>query len=129
MRAGNSAAFYGADRQGVAPEVDSVILELATSSSDSPGKWTRLYSFHNMAGSISYRDVTRVSHLRDLNVGDRRKKEAPRYRCRYQANYANVIWHADLRFLHKNKATRSLVIARIDDRSRTCPECRFITGK
>jgi hypothetical protein len=53
---------------------------------------------YDWLGSISYRDVKKFFDLKDLYMGNRKKKEAPRYQCRYQTNYANMIWHADFHF-------------------------------
>jgi transposase InsO family protein len=40
-----------------------------------------------------------------------------------------MIWHTDLRFLHKNKTTRSLIIAWIHDQSGKCLGFRFLPNK
>jgi hypothetical protein len=38
---------------------------------------------------ISYRDVRKVL-IREIYCGNRKKKTAPKYRCRYEANHVDM---------------------------------------
>jgi hypothetical protein len=116
----------------VSPGVESAILELAghvlkriLKKMDA----TFQLSQDDRLGSIFYRDVKKIFDLRDLYVGNRKKKEPPRYRCRYQADYMNMIWHTDLHLFHKHQVFRSLIIEWIDDRSRKWLGFKFLGSK
>jgi hypothetical protein len=73
---------------------------------------------YDWLGSVSYRDGKKIFDLKDLYVGNRKKKEVPRYRCHCQADYAN--------FFYKDQGLRSLILAWIDDRSRKSLGSKFL---
>jgi hypothetical protein len=54
--------------------------------------------------------VEEVLDLKDMYVGNRKTKEAPRCRCHNEANDAKVTQHTDLHSFDKNPARRPLLL-------------------
>jgi IS30 family transposase len=58
-------------------------------------------------------------------MGARKVKVKPKQRCRYEADYTNLIQHTDLHHFHYGE----WVMAWIDDRSRLCLGVEFLPNK
>jgi hypothetical protein len=74
---------------------------------------------------VSQMDVKKVFTKHKLYTGNRKPQPKKPKRCRYQADYANMIWHTDLHLFHHKKN----VIVWIDDKSRIVLKHKFLDDK
>jgi transposase InsO family protein len=76
-------------------------------------------------GPVTLPDVKKVFEKHDLWNRKKKPKKIVRPRCRYEADYVNMIWHTDLHHFHG----KHLIITWIDDKSRLCLGFKFLITK
>jgi hypothetical protein len=86
---------------------------------------TLLLPEYNFLGPRSVIDVENHFQRYDLWTGERKPKLKPPQRCRYEADYVNLIWHMDLYPFHRG----DWIIGWMHDRSRMCPGFGFLPKK
>jgi transposase InsO family protein len=80
-----------------------------------------------LTSDFSYRSIQSAFQILEIPVVHRPVKHAP-YRCRYEAEQADLIWHTDLHD-HGVDGERRKLIAFIDDASRLIHGFRFLPDK
>jgi transposase InsO family protein len=118
----------GRPKKPIKPEIEITILELSHEPLQRGIKKmhaTLLLPRYDYLGPVSRHDVEKVYEKYNLYTGKTGPKKTKHVRCRYEADYANMVWHVDLHFFQRDHK----VIAWIDDRSRFCVGFKFIDDK
>jgi hypothetical protein len=118
----------GRKKKEIDPEVEATILQI-WNQPYKPGV-RKMHSIlllpeYDFLGPVSLRDVLKVFKKNSLWRGKLKKQKKELYRCEYEADYVNMIWHTDLHLFKKTQQ----VITWIDDKSRKCMGFKFIRNK
>jgi hypothetical protein len=119
---------HGRHVKNVSPLIETAIIQLAQGIIK-----RRVKKMHTMLllpecehlGPVGVVDAEKVFQQYNLWTGARKVKIKPKQRCRYEADYTNLIWHTDPNHFHHGE----WVIAWIDDRSRLCLGVKSLPNK
>jgi hypothetical protein len=119
---------HGRHVKNVNPLIEAAMIQLAQGILKRGVKKshaTLLLPEYEHLGPVSIADVEKVFQQYNLWTGGRKVKIKPKQRCRYEADYTNLIWHADLHHFHQGE----WAIAWITDRSRLCLGVTFLPNR
>jgi hypothetical protein len=112
----------------IAPVTQEMIMQLACYLMN-PGvkkmHATLLLPESDYLNPVSIMDIEKSFAKCNLWTGKRKPKVKFPIRCRYEADYNTMIWHADLHYFHHG----GWIIAWIDDRSRMCLSFKFLSNQ